>query len=87
MSEETLFEFPCEFPIKIMGLADETFELAAYEIVRRHVGELKEDAISTRPSKNGKYLAITIKFTAHSKQQLDDLYMELTSHEAIMTVL
>ena len=77
--EETLFEFPCEFPIKCMGLNNSAFEGAVIEIMNRHVPDLGEGAITTRASKEGKYCALTITITATSKQQLDAIYMDLTA--------
>lgn len=75
---ETLLEFPCEFPIKAMGLACVELEVAVLEIVNRHVEDLGEGALNMKPSKNGKYTAITITITAQSKQQLDNIYIDLT---------
>ncbi len=84
---ETLLEFPCEFPVKAMGLACVELEIAVIEIINRHVDNLGEGAVTMRPSKNGKYMAITINVTAHSKQQLDAIYMELTACEYVSIAL
>ena len=84
---ETLLEFPCEFPVKAMGLASDEFEIAVIEIINRHVGNLAEDALKMRPSKTGKYTAITITITALSKQQLDAIYMDLTACEHVSIAL
>lgn len=77
--EETLFEFPCDFPIKCMGLNAPEFEIAVVEIMNRHVPDLGEGAIKSRVSKEGKYCAMTVTITASSKNQLDSIYMDLTS--------
>ena len=77
--EETLFEFPCEFPIKCMGLNHPDFESAVIEIMNRHVPDLGEGAVRSRVSKEGKYCAITVTIVARNKKQLDSIYMELTS--------
>jgi uncharacterized protein len=84
---ETLFEFPCEFPVKAMGLACDELEIAVIEIINRHVDNLAEGALRMKPSKNGKYTAITITITAHSKQQLDAIYMDLTACELVSIAL
>ena len=84
---ETLLEFPCEFPIKAMGLTCDALEISVIEIVNRHVDNLTEGALRTKPSKNGKYTAITITITAHSKQQLDNIYIELTACEHVHIAL
>lgn len=84
---ETLLKFPCEFPIKAMGLACDEFEIAVIEIINRHVDNLAENALKMKPSKNGKYTSITITITAHSKEQLDAIYMELTACEHVSIAL
>lgn len=84
---ETLLEFPCEFPIKAMGLTCDSLEISVIEIINRHVDNLSEGALRMKPSKNGKYTAITITITAHSKQQLDNIYIELTACEHVSIAL
>lgn len=84
---ESLFEFPCEFPIKVMGLAADNFDAFVVEIVVRHVGDITEGAVVVRPSRNGKYVAVTVTFEARNQLQLDDLYRELTAHDRILMVL
>ena len=84
---ETLLEFPCEFPIKVMGLSCDEFEIAVLEIVNRHVDKLCEGALSMKPSKNGKYTAITITITADSKPQLDAIYIDLSACKHVSMAL
>ena len=84
---ETLLEFPCDFPVKAMGLTCDELEIAVIEIINRHVENLPEGALSMRPSKNGKYTAITITITAQSKQQLDAIYMDLTACQHVSIAL
>ena len=84
---ETLLEFPCAFPVKAMGPACDELEIAVIEIINRHVENLAEDALKMKPSKTGKYTAITINITAHSKEQLDAIYMDLTACEHVSIAL
>lgn len=81
--QETLFEFPCEFPVKAMGKTCAQLEIAVIEIMNRHVPDLSEGALKMRPSSKGTYTAITITIQAQSKDQLDAIYMELTACEHI----
>lgn len=82
--EETLFEFPCEFPIKAMGKSGPELEVAVLEIINRHVDDLSEGAVKLSTSKGGKYTSITITIVAQSKAHLDGIYMELTSCEHVL---
>lgn len=86
-SSESAFEFPCDFPIKVMGLAAEDFDSVVVEIVMRHVGDLNEGAVVARSSRNGKYVSVTVTFRAQGQEQLDDLYRELSGHARIIMVL
>jgi len=87
MSEDTLLEFPCQFPIKVMGNNSANFENEIVMIIRRHIPQLGEAAIKSRPSKTGKYLSVTVTFIAESKAQLDDLYREVNAHPEVRMVL
>ena len=87
MSKETLLEFPCDFPLKIMGANAPDFASTVVEIVLRHAPDFDVAAIEMRPSKAGNYLSLTCTVRAVSQVQLDDLYRELTSHAMVKVVL
>lgn len=87
-TEDTLFEFPCEFPIKVMGRNIPELEGIVLEIVSRHIDdELNEASVKKRDSGKGKFISITVTFEAQSKQQLDNLYRELHAHEHVLMLL
>ena len=88
MSEqkESALQFPCDFPLKVMGRASPGFD-ELVQFVLRHVGEVREGAISLRASSNGNYLSVTVTVQAQSQDQLDDLYRELSGHERVLMVL
>ena len=86
-STETLFEFPCDFPLKVMGRRTDDFRSLVLGIMHKHVGPIDASNIEERPSKDGNYLSLTCTFVAQSKPQLDALYRELTSCERVMIVL
>ena len=80
-------EFPCDFPIKVVGRSDTGFVALVRELVERHVPDLPAGAIRTRTSRNDKFISVTVTVTATSREQLDDIYMELSAHEDVMMVL
>ena len=90
MTEEgrkTLLEFPCAFPIKIMGAKADGFVHAITHIAEQFDPSFDASTIELRPSKAGNYLGITITVTATSREQLDELYRTLTSHPMVKVVL
>ena len=85
--EETLLEFPCQFPIKAMGKNSPDFDSIVVAIVRQHVADISEGAVKTRPSKGDKYLAVTVTIEATSKRQLDAIYQGLTDCPDVLMAL
>ncbi len=87
MNDETLLEFPCDFPIKIMGRESAEFLALARELVEKHTGPLVDEAIVSSLSRNGAFVSVTVTVVAQSQQQLDDIYREVTSHVEILMAL
>ena len=87
MNDETLLEFPCDFPIKIMGRESAEFRALARELVEKHTGPLADDAIVSSLSRNGAFVSVTVTVVAQNQQQLDDIYREVTSNDDILMAL
>lgn len=86
-TEETLLEFPCDFPIKAMGKSESGFEARALAIVRRHVADFPDENMRIVASGKGNYLSATFTVRATSKAQIDAIYLELTACEDMLMVL
>jgi hypothetical protein len=82
-----LLEFPVAFPVKIMGARRDDFAQTMAALVKRHAPDFEPSTLEMRPSKNGNYLALTATINAISKQQLDDLYRELSQHPMVKVAL
>lgn len=87
MTKETLLEFPCDFPLKIMGASDVGFAQAIADVVLKHAPDFDVATMEMRPSKAGNYLSLTCTVRAVSQAQLDALYRELTAHPMVKVVL
>ncbi len=83
----SVFVFPCAFPIKAIGRSSADFQDTVVSIIRRHVPDLDERAVTSRVSGQGNYVSISATFTAHSREQLDALYVELSGHDQVLWVL
>jgi uncharacterized protein len=86
-AQASLLEFPCEFPMKVVGRREDGFAQTVSEIVQRHVEDFLPSALEMRASRNARFLSLTLTFTARSREQLDGLYRELSSHPLVMMVL
>jgi uncharacterized protein len=86
-SRESLIEYPSRFPIKVMGAKVDGFVEAVTEVALRFDPGFDPASIELRDSRAGNYLGITITVTATSREQLDGLYMALSSHPRVKVVL
>ena len=87
MTRASLLEFPCHFPLKVIGKNVEEFELQVMRIMQKHVTEADTAQCRRRLSAGNKYLALTISFMAQSQGQLEAIYKELQSLELVQFTL
>jgi uncharacterized protein len=86
-ADDSLIEYPSDFPIKILGHTRDGFAQAVLEIVRRHAPDFDAAGVEMKTSKKGKYLSLTCVIRATSRAQLDALYRELCDHPMVVMVL
>ena len=86
-TEPSLLEFPCDFPIKIMGRRVDGYAQAVLAIVQHHAPDFDGATVEMRASKQGGYLSLTCTVRATSRAQLDALYRELSAHPLVKVVL
>jgi hypothetical protein len=87
MTRPTLLEFPCDFPLKVMGARSDGFAQAIAAVVIAHAPEFDAATMEMRPSRAGNYLALTCTLRATSQEQLDALYRALSAHPLVKVVL
>lgn len=87
MTKTTLIEFPCYFPIKIIGNNSPVFLEEIRQIAVTHFPDIKEDALTHKMSKDSNYLAITITVFAENQDMLDAFYRAVTQHPEVKMVL
>lgn len=85
--QETLIEFPCDFPIKVMGETHADFSKEMIKAIQSVIASFDASQIEMRGSSGGKYISLTCTVNATSKLQLDDVYRALTAHPMVKFVL
>ena len=85
--ENSLIEYPSQFPIKVMGVKVEGLVQAITAVAHQFDPAFNASTIELRESKGGKYLGVTITVTATSREQLDELYRTLSTHPMVKVVL
>ncbi len=84
---DALFDFPCDFPIKVMGATHPDFHDAVVGVLREFDDQFDVARIEKRPSSGGKYTGLTVTVRARDRAHLDDIYRALTSHPMVKVVL
>lgn len=87
MESESLIQYPCDFPIKIMGRTEPGFAQAVIEVVTRHAPDFDAGSVEMRVSRKNRYLSLTCTVRATSREQLDALYQALCDHPQVVMVL
>lgn len=84
---DSLIEYPCDFPIKIMGAMHDDFAQTIVELVLEYDVTFDASKIEMRPSSKGSYLGLTVTVRAINREQLDNLYRALTAHPMVKIVM
>lgn len=87
MPDREVMKFPQEFPVKIMGEDTPGFHAAVAAILAEHVAPLETLKVSKQASSAGRYISVTVTFTAQSRAQLDALYQALSADEQVLMAL
>ena len=85
--KDSLIEYPCDFPLKIFGATQPDFAQTIAEVVLAHAPDFDAATIEMRSSSNAKYISLTCTIRATSREQLDNLYRDLSSHPMVKMVL
>jgi uncharacterized protein len=79
--------FPCIFPLKVMGANQDDFESLVLSIIKKHASIATEEVVTARLSRDGRFLSLTVRIHAESQDQLDAIYRELSAHERVLMML
>ncbi|HXZ10094.1 MAG TPA: DUF493 family protein [Paraburkholderia sp.] len=84
---ESLIEFPCDFPIKVMGKSHPEFADTIVTVIQQFDNGFDVTRVETRPSSGGNYTGLTVTVRALNREHLDDIYRALTGHPMVKVVL
>lgn len=80
-------EFPCAYPVKVLGRNRASFRPAVIAVFERHAPGFDQSAITCRDSRNGTFLALTVTITATGPAQLRALHRDLMGTGLVQMVL
>jgi len=85
--QESLIEFPCDFPIKVMGETHDDFSIEIIVTIQQFEPKFDASKVEIRGSSGGKYTSLTCTCYVESQLQLDNIYRALTGHPLTKFVL
>lgn len=85
--KEPKIEFPCDYPIKVIGDFHPGFTEEVLDIVRRYDSNVTLEKVKERPSSKGNYQSIAIPFWATGEHQLKQLFSDLKKCASVRMVL
>lgn len=87
ITNEALWDFPMDYPVKVLGESQHPLAQIVADILLRHVPDFEPGTISMRPSRGGKYISITATVHVTHKGQINGMYADFAAHDAIKLVL
>ena len=85
--EPPRIEFPCLYPIKIIGKAEQQFQERVIAVVERHTGKIDSDLIKVQNSRKNNYLSVTVTIAATGEEQLQNIFTDLKAIDSVKMVL
>jgi len=85
--EKPQIEFPCNYPIKILGDTHTELMEHVLKVMNTHAPGVTDSDISTKHSSQGKWQSITVVITATGKPQLDAIFADLKTSARVKMVL
>jgi putative lipoic acid-binding regulatory protein len=80
-------EFPCDYPIKVLGVSSGSFEEVILEVFERHAPGFDQQTVAAKASRNGTFTSITITITATGPEQLEALHQDLLATGRVKMVI
>ena len=84
---DTKIEFPCSYPIKVIGVADLVSFQSVYDLSKHQFKRISDKDISSKYSKNGKYVSYHLDVIVDDEEQLRALHQSLMKIEGVKMVL
>ena len=86
-SEAPKIEFPCDYPIKVVGKAGNELHTFVLEVMASHSPGFDQTRITIRDSRNGNFQAITVTIIATGEPQLQAIFADLKVSPLVQIVL
>jgi putative lipoic acid-binding regulatory protein len=87
MTDAPKIEFPCAYPLKVVGNAADDFRDWVAEVLERHAGPVAGDQFEVVASRNGRFLSVRATIVATGETQLRAIFDELKASGRVHMVI
>ncbi|ODC03952.1 hypothetical protein BFW38_10775 [Terasakiispira papahanaumokuakeensis] len=84
---EAEVEFPCAYPLKVVGRGDPDFKRCILDVMTAEGTHYHEESISIVDSRNGRFQSVRITITAESRDHLNQVHAALKATGRVQIVL
>lgn len=85
--EAPKIEFPCAYPVKVVGDAEPDFRDMVLKILVEYCGPIDDKDVSVRESRTGKFSSVSVTITATGERQLQSIHEALKATGRVQMVL
>ena len=85
--EPPKIEFPCDYPIKVLGVNSEGFEAVITDVFHLHAPGFDEETVRIKVSRKGTFNSFNITITATGTDQLEALHRDLLATGLVKMVI
>lgn len=80
-------EFPCDYPIKVLGRSVDEFESVVLAVFECHAPGFDQSTITRKTSRKATFCSMTITIIATGPEQLDALHKDLLATGRVQMVI
>lgn len=84
---ESTHEFPCTYTIKAIGDSADDFEARILSAAGKNLASSSDLEYSTRATKGGRHLSITLRLVVQNAEQVRTIYAEIRQVEGLTLLL
>ncbi len=85
--EAPKIEFPCDYPIKVVGRSVDEFAEAVITVFEQHAPGFDSESITIKASSKGTFHSLNITITATGPDQLKALHEDLMATGLVQMVI
>ncbi len=85
--EAPKIEFPCDYPLKVVGRSGDDFQKVVLDVIDIHAPGFDQTTVSIQESSGGKFQSVRVTITATGEPQLKSIFEDLKATGRVQMVI